>query len=105
MIRSLIGEFGHTVRRGLNHVTSFAIEVRDGTLTSPPECARATVALLCQQFLDLQAQIARLDKMIFAASRQDKRVRLLQTIPGLTRIAITSHRPSKLSFVLDPPLI
>ena len=90
MIRSLIGEFGCTIRRGVNHVTCFAMEVREGQWRTLPDCVRPTVALLCQQFLHLQAQIARLDKMIFAASRQDKRVRLLQTIPGVGPITASA---------------
>ncbi len=39
--------------------------------------------LLCEQFLDLQRRIKALEQMIFAASRQDDRIRLLQTIPGV----------------------
>ena len=90
MIRSLIGEFSCTIRRGINHVNCFATEVRERQWRTLPDCVRATIALLCQQFLDLQAQIARLDKRIFAASRQGKRVRLLQTIPGVGPITASA---------------
>ena len=41
MIRSLIGEFGCTIRRGVNHVTCFAMEVRDGALEDPCRTAFA----------------------------------------------------------------
>jgi transposase len=90
LIRSLIGEFGCTVRRGVNHVTSFAVDVRDGNLASLPESVRTTIAVLCEQFLDLQEKISELEKMIFAASRKDERVRLLQTIPGVGPITASA---------------
>lgn len=90
LIRSLIGEFGYTVRRGVNHVTSFAVEVRNGNLVSLPESVCTTIAVLCEQFLDLQEKISELEKVIFAASRKDERVRLLQTIPGVGPITASA---------------
>ena len=90
LIRGLIGEFGCTVRRGVNHITSFAIEVRAGNCEVLPDSICATIVLLCDQFLDLQEKIAMLDKMILTASRQDERVRLLQTIPGVGPITASA---------------
>lgn len=90
LIRNLIGEFGCIIRRGVNHVTSFAIEARAGKLASLPDSVRTTIVLLCEQFLALQERIGMLEKMIFAASRQDERVRLLQTIPGVGPITASA---------------
>ena len=90
LLRSLIGEFGCTIRRGVNHVTAFAIEARAGTLASVPDSVRTTIVLLCEQFLALQERIGMLDKMILAASRQDERVKLLQTIPGVGPITASA---------------
>lgn len=90
LIRGLMSEFGCIMRRGVNHVASFATEVRDGALTALPDCVHATIAALCQQFLDLQGKIAMLEKVIFAASRKDERVRLLQTIPGVGPITASA---------------
>ncbi len=89
-ICSLIGEFGLTIRRGVNHVTSFAVEARDGNLASIPESVRTTIVLLCKQFIDLQEKIAELEKVISAATRKDEKVKLLQTIPGVGPITATA---------------
>lgn len=90
LIRSLLGEFGCILRRGVNHVASFASEIRDGASTSLPDCVQASIAALCQQFLDLQEKIALLDQMISTASRQDERVKLLRTIPGVGPITASA---------------
>jgi transposase len=50
LIRSLIGEFGCTIRRGVNHVTSFAISARDGNLASLPESVCTTIVSYANNF-------------------------------------------------------
>lgn len=90
LIRSLVGEFGCIIRRGVNYVASFAIEAKAGTMISVPESVRTTIVLLCEQFLALQERIGTLDKMIQAVSRQDERVKLLQTIPGVGPITASA---------------
>ncbi len=90
LICNLIGEFGCIIRRGVNHVTSFAIEARTGELASLPNSVRSTIALLCEQFLALHERIGMLEKMIQAASRKDERVKLLQTIPGVGPITASA---------------
>ncbi len=83
MIRGLLAEFGITLPRGVDHLRHFAHEMQAGELLDIPEMAEDVVALLCDQLIDLDRRIDRLDKTILEQSRKDERVELLQTIPGI----------------------
>ena len=83
MIRGLIGEFGCIVAKGLNHITAFAEALRSGEGPSLLATAQDVIVSLCEQLLALHQRIRMLEKKIFAASRKDARVRLLETIPGI----------------------
>lgn len=83
MIRGLIGEFGHIVRKGPDHIRRFAEGVKRGDGSYLPDIARDVVASLCDQLVILHRRIGLLEKRIFAASRKDERVKLLLTIPGI----------------------
>ena len=83
MIRGLIGEFGHIVRKGLNYIREFAERLRIGEGPELPEAAQIVIGSLCEQLLSLHNRIKQLEGEIFAASRKDNRVRLLETIPGI----------------------
>ena len=82
MIRGLIGEFGHTLARGLHHTTAFAERIAGGG-SDLPEAARNVIASLCDQLLVLHQRIKALELEIFAASKEDRRIKLLKTIPGV----------------------
>jgi transposase len=83
MIRGLIGEFGYVVRKGLNHIRDFAETLKTGDGPELPEAAQTVIGSLCEQLLLLHDRIKRLETEIFAATRKDDRVRLLETIPGI----------------------
>jgi transposase len=82
-IRGLIGEFGCTLRKGLNYIRTFAQELKQGSGPELPKIAKEVIGSLCHQLLVLDHRISALEKKIFAAARQDKRVKLLLTIPGI----------------------
>lgn len=83
MIRGLIGEFGHIVRKGPNHIRDFAEALKRGEGPDLPDIAHDVIALLCDQLLTLHRRIGLLERNILAASRKDERVKLLMTIPGI----------------------
>ncbi len=83
MIRGLIGEFGYVVRKGLNHIRDFAKDLQAGNGPALPPAAQTVILSLFEQLLFLHARIKGLEVEIFAASRADKRVKLLETIPGI----------------------
>jgi transposase len=83
MIRGLLTEFGVILPRGIDHLRSLAREMQVGELLGIPETAEDVIALLCDQLIDLDLRITRLDKAISEQAKQDERIELLRTIPGI----------------------
>lgn len=83
VIRGLIGEFGYTIRKGLNHIRDFAGALQSGDTPLLPDVAQSIIIVLCDQLLDLDCRIKAVEKEIFRAARKDDRVKLLETIPGI----------------------
>lgn len=83
MTRGLLAEFGITVPKGINYLRNFAHEMQAGELLDIPQTAEDVIASLCDQLVELDTRINRLEKEIFAASKKDERVELLRTIPGI----------------------
>ena len=82
-IRGLIGEFGITIRKGLESIRNFAQSIKDDNGYDLPDVALSVITSLCQQLLFLHARILRLDKAITTTAKMDHRIKLLQTIPGI----------------------
>ena len=82
-IRGLVGEFGITIRKGLEHIRSFAEDMDAGMHAGLPNIAQEVLKSLSQHLLALHARILDLDKEIAASARTDHRIKLLQTIPGI----------------------
>jgi transposase len=105
MIRGLIGEFGCIVAKGLNHIRLFAEAMKTSDAPLLPAAAGDVIASLCEQLLALHRRIGVLEKKIFAASRKDARVRLLETIPGIGPVTASGRlRPRRLSRRLEHPI-
>ena len=83
MIRGLIGEFGHIVRKGPGYIRNFAERLKRGEGPDLPDTAQDIIVSLCDQLIALHRRVGLLEKKIFAASRKDERVKLLLTIPGI----------------------
>jgi len=82
-IRGLVGEFGITIRKGLESIRLFAEDIETDNKPDLPEVARSVITSLCQQLLFLHGRILKLDKAIAATAKTDNRIKLLQTIPGI----------------------
>jgi len=82
-IRGLVGEFGITIRRGLESIRHFARDIETDNKPDLPGVAQGVIASLCQQLLYLHTRILELDKAIAALAKTDSRIKLLQTIPGI----------------------
>ena len=82
-IRGLVGEFGITIRKGLENLRSFAEDMDAGMHACLPNIAQEVLKSLSQHLLALHARILDLDKEIAASARTDHRIKLLQTIPGI----------------------
>ena len=76
-IRGLVGEFGITIRKGLEHIRSFAEDMDAGMHAGLPNIAQEVLKSLSQHLLALHARILDLDKEIAASARTDHRIKLL----------------------------
>jgi len=83
VIRGLIGEFGITIRKGLESIRLFAGNIENGNAPDIPAIGQEVISSLCDQLLSLHRRIVQLDKDIAAAGKTDHRIKLLQTIPGI----------------------
>ena len=83
VIRGLVGEFGITIRRGLESIRHFAEDIENGNAPDIPAIGQEIIASLCDQLLSLHKRIIKLDKDIATARKTDHRIKLLQTIPGI----------------------
>lgn len=83
VIRGLIGEFGITIRRGLDSIRHFAEDIENGDAPDIPKIGQEIIGSLCDQLLCLHRRVVQLDKDIAAAGKTDHRIKLLQTIPGI----------------------
>jgi len=82
-IRGLIGEFGITIRKGLEYIRNFAEDIEAGNMPDIPKAAQGVIILLSQQLLHIHSRVLVLDKTITAVAKTDARIKLLQTIPGI----------------------
>jgi len=83
VIRGLVGEFGVTIRRGLESIRHFAKDIKAGALPDIPTTGLEVISSLCDQLLCLHKRILHLDKDMAVAAKTDHRIKLLQTIPGI----------------------
>ena len=83
MIRGLIGEFGIIIRKGLEYIRTFAAELQSETPSELPPVAQTVISSLCDQLLQLHERIVSVDREMAQAAKTDKRIKLLQTIPGV----------------------
>ncbi len=82
-VRGLLGEFGVVINKGIQYLHTFALNLKREKSTVLPRVAQNVVIALCEQYLDTHLRIVKLDCDIAKASRQDDRVKLLETIPGI----------------------
>ena len=90
MLRGLLAEFGYVTARNIERATALARDIVKGDGPELPEIAQAVIASLCQQLLLLNDRIRWFTRQIAAAARSDKRIRLLQTIPGVGPITASA---------------
>uniref|UniRef100_UPI001E2DD324 IS110 family transposase n=1 Tax=Chachezhania sediminis TaxID=2599291 RepID=UPI001E2DD324 len=83
MLRGLLAEFGITLPQGLEKATGFARDVLDGSAPDIPEIGQDVIRILCRQLLSTDYLVRWHDLRLQAVARADRRMKLLQTIPGV----------------------
>ena len=90
MLRAQLAEFGVVLPQGVRHPIQFAKDCANGGQPNLTEVADDVIVELCDQLLFLHAKIARCIRKMAQIARQEKRVALLQTIPGVGLITASA---------------
>jgi transposase len=88
MLRAQLAEF--VFPQGVGHVTTFAKRMSDGEDLDLPDIVVGVITELCEQLLFLHGKIASYSLKMAQVARREKRVALLQTIPGIGPITASA---------------
>lgn len=90
MLRAQLAEFGIVMSKGIYHALQFAKECLNGEQSDLPEIAGDVVFELCEQLRFLHSKILRCTRQMSKIAKQEKRVELLRTIPGVGAITASA---------------
>ena len=90
MLRGLLGEFGIVIAQGVGNAIKFAKAVLDGDQPNIPKVAVDVLGNLSNQIVALHQRIIWYEKRMQLEARNDPRVMLLRTIPGIGPITASA---------------
>ena len=90
MLRAQLAEFGVVLPQGVGHAIQFAKSCLDGEQPALPEVVGDVIVELCDQLLFLHGKSIRCSREMTRIARREKRVALLQTIPGVGPITASA---------------
>ena len=90
MLRAQLAEFGVILPQGVGHAIQFAKDYLDGKQPDLPEVAGNVIVELGDQLLFLHGKIQRCSREMIQIAKREKRVALLQTIPGVGPITASA---------------
>lgn len=90
MLRAQLAEFGIVLARGIYHALGFAKDYLNGEQPELPEVAADIIFELCQQLMFLHEKILSCSRKMTQIAKCEKRVALLQTIPGVGAITASA---------------
>jgi transposase len=79
----MVTEFGVYIAKGLARVIVFADDILVGEVLDLPEIANEVIHNLCEHLMALHARIRWYEDRLKQVAKEDARVRLLRTIPGV----------------------
>ena len=98
-LRGLVAEFGIYIPRGLARVIGFAEDITLGEVLDLPDIANEVIRNLSEQLMALHKRIRWYEERLKQVAKEDARVRLLRTIPGVG--AVTARDLMKAAAVLE----
>ncbi len=90
MIRSLLREFGHVLRSGIEAVIAFAKRHLEGERPDMPDLASGILGTVCYQFLGVHERVEGYSKMIEKHALLDAGARRLMRMPGVGPITASA---------------
>lgn len=89
-LRGLVAEFGIYIPRGLARVIGFAEDVTLGEVLDLPDIANEVIRNLSEQLMALHNRVRWYEKRLQQVAKEDERVRLLRTIPGVGAVTASA---------------
>ena len=89
-LRGLVAEFGIFIPRGLARVIGFAEDITLGEILDLPDIANEVIHNLCEQLMALHKRVRWYEDRVKQVAKEDARVRLLRTIPGVGAVTASA---------------
>ena len=89
-LRGLVAEFGVYIPRGLARVIGFAEDITLGEVLDLPDIANEVIRNLSEQLMALHKRIRWYEERLKQVAKEDARVRLLRTIPGVGAVTASA---------------
>lgn len=89
-LRGMVAEFGVYIAKGLARVIGFAEDILMGEVLDLPEIANEVIHNLCEHLMALHTRIRWYENRLKLVAKEDARVRLLRTIPGVGAVTASA---------------
>ena len=89
-LRGLVAEFGIYIPRGLARVIGFAEDTTLGEVLDLPDIANEVIRNLSEQLMALHKRVRWYEDRLKQVAKEDARVRLLRTIPGVGAVTASA---------------
>ena len=89
-LRGLVAEFGVYIPRGLARVIGFAEDITLGEVLDLPDIGNEVIRNLSEQLMALHTRIRWYEERLKQVAKEDARVRLLRTIPGVGAVTASA---------------
>ena len=89
-LRGMVAEFGVYIARGLARVIGFAEDILAGEVLDLPDIANDVIHNLCEHLMALHARVRWYEDRLKQVAKEDARVRLLRTIPGVGAVTASA---------------
>ncbi len=89
-LRGMVAKFGVYIARGLARVIGFAEDILAGEVLDLPDIANEVIHNLCEHLLALHARVSWYKDRLKQVAKEDARVRLLRTVPGVGAVTASA---------------
>jgi transposase len=89
-LRGLVAEFGVYIPRGLARVIGFPENITLGEVLGLPDIANEVIRNLSEQLMALHKRVRWYEERLKQVAKEDARVRLLRTIPGVGAVTASA---------------
>jgi len=89
-LRGMVAEFGVYIARGLARIIDFAENILAGEVLDLPDIANEVIHNMCEHLMALHTRIRWYENRLKQVAKEDARVRLLRTIPGVGAVTASA---------------